>query len=163
MCTGFEIAALALTAGGTAATLYAQDTSAKQQAANLKFQADQAEADARAEAGAAQVEAERIRKQAKSQRAQAVAAAAASGIDVSSPTALKISENITKTAEEDAFLTIANAGDTSARLQQQATADRYSASATRSAGRVNQAATLLSSAASMSNYSNSAWKRARSN
>src|SRR3546814_4044691 len=79
MCTGLEIAALALAAAGTATTLYGTDTAANQEEANAKFAADQAEADARAEQGAAQVEAERIRREGKAQRAKAVAAAAASG------------------------------------------------------------------------------------
>ena len=46
-------------------------------------------------------------------------------------------------------------------MNQQASADRIGASATRSAGRVNQASTLLSGAASTANYGNSAWKRAK--
>lgn len=161
MCTGFEIAALGLMAAGTTATLYAQDTAAKQEEANQKFAADQAEADARAEAGAALVEAERIRKASKAQRAKAVAAAAASGIDVSSPTALKIDHEIVANAEEDAQLTILQGTDRAARLNQQATADRTAASVTRSANRINQAATLIGGASQAAQYGNSAWKRAR--
>ena len=161
MCTGLEIAAVVGMVAGTAVSAYGIDTQAKQEEANLKFAADQAEADARAEAGAAQVEADRIRKASKLQRAQAVAAAAASGIDVNSPTALKIDSEIVANAEEDATLTMLQGSDRSKRLNQQASADRIGASATRSAGRVNQASTLLSGAASTANYGNSAWKRAK--
>src|SRR3546814_8701174 len=102
------------------------DTAANQEEANAKFAADQAEVDARAEQGAAQVEAERIRREGKAQRAKAVAAAAASGVDVNSPTALKIDQEITANAEEDAMLTILNGGDRAARLNQQGQADRRS-------------------------------------
>src|SRR3546814_6196752 len=93
-----------------------------------KFAADHAEADARAEQGAAQVEAERIRREGKAQRAKAVAAAAASGVDVNSPTALKIDQEITANAEEDALTVIANGGDRAARLNQQGQADRIARS-----------------------------------
>lgn len=159
MCTGVEIAFLAASAIGTGLTLQGQDTQAKQQEANLKFNADQAAADAAAEKGAAQIEAERIRKAGKAQRAQAVAAAAASGVDVNSPTALKIDENINASAEEDAVLTILGGSDRAKRLNQQGDADRIGASSARSAGRVNQASTLLSSAATFTN-NGKGWKRA---
>lgn len=159
MCTGFEIAALALAGTSTAATLYGQDTQAKQAQANAKFEAAQAEADARAEAGAAEIEAKRIRDAAKKQRGQAIAAAAASGVDVNSPTALKIDEQITASAEEDAVLTILGGRDRSARLGQQAAASRIAGSNARTAGRVAQASTLLS-AASSAYGSGGNWKRA---
>lgn len=161
MCTGLEIAVLGLMAAGTATTLYAQDTAAKQQESDLKYQAAQAEADAKAEAGAAQVEADRLRKASKAQRAQAVAAAAASGIDVSSPTALKIDEEIVSNAEEDATLTVLQGSDRAKRLGQQAALDRAGASQIRSAGRINQAATLLGGASNAAVYGNDAWKRAK--
>ncbi|MDQ3056472.1 MAG: hypothetical protein M3Q96_01800 [Pseudomonadota bacterium] len=153
------IAGLASTAIGTGATLYASDTAAKQQESNLKYQADQANADAAAEKGAAMVEADRIRKAGKMQRAQATAAAAASGVDVNSPTAIRIDEEITKNSETDALLTILNGNDRSQRMNNQASVDRAGASMVRSEARGQQAATLLSAAASSATtYSN--WKRA---
>lgn len=154
---------LAALAATTAVQMYSTDTQAKQSEANLKFQAEQAEADARAEAGAAQVEAMRIRKQAKMQRAQAVAAAAASGIDVNSPTALKIDKDIAANSEEDAVLTIMQGKNRGSRLGQQAHASRNEASMARWAGKVNNTATLLSSvssAASMGANGGAGWKRA---
>lgn len=160
MCTGIEIALLASAAVGTATTLYGEDTQAKQTEANAKFQANQAEADARAEQGAAQVEAERIRKAGKAQRSQAVAAAAASGVDVNSPTALKIDEEITANAEEDAVLTILGGGDRAKRLGQQASADRIAGRNARTAGRVNQASTLLSAVGTYGTNNGKGWKRA---
>lgn len=150
---------LALTAASTAVSLYASDTANKQQEANLKFQAAQSEADARAAQGEAEVEAMRIRKSAKAQRAQATAAAAAAGIDVNSPTAVRINEGITKNSEEDALLTIMGGKDRSARLNQQAQADRTGASIVRSEGRTAQAGTLLSAASSAYNSYGTGWKR----
>lgn len=151
---------LAALAASTATTMYATDTQAKQNEANLKFQAAQAEADAAAERGAAQVEAERIRKQAKAKRAQAVAAAAASGIDVNSPTALKIDKDVTAANEEDALLTILQGGDRAKRLNQQAAADRQSASATRLGAKLENTGTLLSAVSSAA-ASSSNWKKAK--
>lgn len=155
MCTGAEVAMIALAVAGTGASLYAADTAANQEEANLKFQAAQAEADAAAEKGAAQVEADRIRKAAKAQRAQATAQAAAAGIDVNSPTALKIDQEIVENAEEDAYLTILQGGDRSARMRQQATVDRTGAKIVRTNARAQQTATLISSASS----TYSGWKR----
>lgn len=151
--------ALGVMAAGTAVTLYGQDTAAKQAEANANFQAAQAEADARAAKADAMLEAERIRKEGKAQRARAAAAAAASGIDVSSPTAVKIDEEITRNAEQDAITTIFNADDRAARMGQQAAADRIGGANARRAGRVNQASTLLSAAGGMTNYGQG-WKRA---
>lgn len=159
MCTGLEIIAIAGMVGGTAVQLYGQDTQAKQAEANANFQAEQAEADAKAAQAEATLEAERIRKAGKQQRAQAVAAAAASGIDVDSPTAIKIDDTITRNAEEDAMLTIFQGKDRASRMGQQATADRIAGRNARTAGRVNQASTLLSGAAAATNYGQG-WKRA---
>jgi hypothetical protein len=140
---------------GTGLTAYGQKTAADQQEANLNFQAKQGEADAKAAQGEAIVEAERIRKASKSQRAQATAAAAASGVDVSSPTALKIDEEIVKNSEEDALLTILNGADTSKRLQQQAAIDKQGAKLAGREGNLAVAGTLLSGGAKL----NSAWKK----
>lgn len=154
------VASLATAAVGTAYSMYATDTNAKQQEANLKFQSAQAQADANAERGAAEVEAMRIRKAAKAQRATATAAAAASGIDINSPTALRIDEEITKNGEEDARLTILQGADRGARLGQQAHADRTAAGLARQNGRMESTASLISGAGQMAgSYSN--WKRAK--
>lgn len=161
MCDPITAGILIVSALGTGASMYATDTAAKQQEANLKFQAAQSEADAKAEAGAAQVEAERIRKQAKSKRSQAVAAAAASGIDVNSPTALKIDKDITAANEEDALLTILQGSDRAKRLNQQAAADRLSASSTRLGAKLENTGTLLSGLSSIATQGQSAWKTAR--
>lgn len=159
--TALLVTSLVATGVGTAVSLYGQDTQAKQAEANAEFQADQAEADAKAAQAEATLEAERIRKAAKQQRGAAVAAAAASGVDVSSPTAIKIDDTITENAEEDAVLTILQGKDRAARMQQQAQADRIAGANARTAGRINQGATLLSGAASMANTGMN-WKRAGS-
>lgn len=153
---------LAALAASTAATMYSTDTQANQAEANAKFQADQAAADAEAEKGAALVEAERIRKAAKAQRAQAVAAAAASGVDVESPTAVKLDQEITSNAEEDALLTILNGSDKAARLNQQAYADRQAGSIAKSNARMQNTGTLLSAVASAAGSygSSGGWKKA---
>lgn len=157
--TALAIASIAVAAAGTGVALYSADTQAKQAESNAEFQAAQAEADAKAAAGEAQVEADRIRKAAKQQRSMATAAAAASGVDVSSPTAIKIEDTITRNAEEDAVLTLLQGSDRSKRLNQQAHADRNAGIGARNAGRANQASTLLSAAGSMTNYG-SGWKTA---
>lgn len=157
MCTGVTIAMLAMAAVGTGYSMYAADTQANQQESNLKFQADQMAADAAAARGEAEVEAMRIRKAGKAQRAQAVAAAAASGVDVNSPTALKIDEDITKNAEEDATLTILGGKDRAARMGQQSQLDRAGASVVKSNARMQNTGTLLS-AVGNSYTSTGGWK-----
>ena len=157
------IAGLALTAAGTAASLYGTDTAAKQAEANAKHAAAQANADAGAARADAMLEADRIRKAGKAQRAQATAAAAASGVDVNSPTTVRLDQEITTNAETDALTTIFNADDRAKRMEQQAGADLNAGKAARTAGRVDQASTLLAAAGSMtsSTATGSARKRGR--
>lgn len=149
---------LAATAVGTGVTMYGTDTAAKQEEANRKFAADQAEADAKAAAGAAQVEADRIRKAAKKQQSAAIAAAAASGVDVTSSSAVKITDEIGKNAEQDAYLTIVGGNDSASRLRQGAEADRIAGASARSAGRLSQASTLISAVGTATNYGQG-WKK----
>lgn len=160
MCTGIEIALFAMAAGGTALQVHSQIQQGNAAEDNAEFQAKQAEADARAAQGEASVEAERIRKASKQQRAAAVAAAAASGVDVDSPTAIKIDDTITNNAEQDAVLTILQGKDRGARMQQQAQADRNAGAAAKSASRINAGATLLSGAADWGTNYGKGWKRA---
>jgi hypothetical protein len=152
------IIGLALTAASTAVALYGTDTAAKQAEANANFAADQAAADARAAQGAAEVEAARIRKAGQKKKAEAIAAMAASGVDVSSSaSAIKITEGIEKDSAEDAYLTLTGGTDAAARLRQGAEADRIAGSSARTAGRINQAGTLLSFGSTAANTN---WKRA---
>lgn len=114
------------------------------------YQKAQAEADADARSKAAQVEAERIRKQAKAQKSRAIAALASSGVDVDSTTALNINQSIDKAANEDAFLTIANGKNASARLNAQAIGYGLLGDQEKSASYVNAANDLLSSVGTVS-------------
>lgn len=156
--TALLVASLATTAVSTGVSMYAANAQAKQEASLLKYQAAQGEADAKAAQGEAIVEAERIRKASKAQRSAATAAAAASGVDVSSPTAVRIDEQIVASAEEDALLTIINGKDRSDRLNQQAKVDRIGAKNVMSNSRLAQAGTLLSGTAKgIGIYDN--WKR----
>lgn len=151
--------ALALTAVSAGVAAYGQSTAAKQEASNLKFQAAQTAADARTAQGAAIVEAERIRTAAKAQRAEATAAAAASGIDISSPTAIKIDEKIVANSEEDALLAIMDGSDAAKRGMQQSTVYSQGAKLSTSQGKMAVAGTLLSGASTATGmYSN--WKKA---
>lgn len=163
MCTGAEIAYLAVVAVGTGYSMYATDTAANQEEANAKAAAEQANADANAAAGEAQVEADRIRKEGKRLRAQAVANAAAAGVDVDSPTALRIDQAVTAANEEDAMLTLMQGQDRSARLRQQGQADTIAAGNAATAGRMNQTATLIGGATKAASYGGDAWKRAKQN
>lgn len=134
--------------------MYASSTQAKQEASNLKFQAAQGEADARTAQGAAIVEANRIREAAKQQRASAVAAASASGVDISSPTSVKIDEKIVASSEEDALLTILGGTDRSARINQQSLVDRQAAKNVMSNSKLANVGTALSTVSKLaSNWS----------
>lgn len=154
--TAALIVMAAATAASAGVSMYAADTQAKQQESNLKYQAAQEAADAKAAAGAAEVEAMRLRKAAKAQRAEATAAAAASGIDVNSPTAVRIGEEVTHNGEEDALLTILGGKDRMSRMNNQAYVDRQGASLARSEARTQNAGTLLSAGASIA----AGWKTA---
>ncbi|KDE91036.1 hypothetical protein D7Y57_05170 [Stenotrophomonas maltophilia] len=143
--------ALALSAG---AAVY----QGEQQSKYNNYLAAQAEADSRAERGAAQVEAERILKASKRQRSEAVAALAASGVDVNSSTALKIDEEISRGAAEDAFLTLTGGNDRAARLNAEAAGARYAGQQARTSGYINAGTSLLSSGSSIAR----GWKRTSS-
>lgn len=160
MAPAIPFLALAATAVGTAVAVQGQQTQGRQAEANAKFANDQAAADAKAEAGYAQIEAERIRRAGKKQRSEAVAAAAASGVDVNSPTAVKIDKEITSNSEQDAYLTLVGGGDRAARLQQGGQAAMIEGKSARRAANYQSAATLISAAGTMSN-NGQGWKKAK--
>jgi len=120
-----------------------------------KYQRDQAQADADAARGAAQVEADRIRKAGKQQRAEAIAALAASGVDVNSATAVKIDQEITHNAEQDAYLTIVGGNDNAARLNAQGQGAYLQGQQGKMAGYVNAGSSLLQGASNVSR----GWKK----
>jgi hypothetical protein len=119
-----------------------------------KFQAAQAAADANATQGAAQVEAERLRKAGRRRQAEAIAQAAANGVDVNSPTAVKIDQQIGQNAEQDAYMTILNGQDQSARIKQGGQAALLSAKSQAQGYMYQGASSLLSAAGSVA----SNWK-----
>lgn len=152
MCTGVEIALVAssvLAAGGAVA-------SGQQQKKMANYQAAQANADAEAARGAAKVQADRIRKAGRQQAAQANAALAASGVETGEGTALRITSDITGSAEQDAMTTILNGMNTGARFNAQAQADKISGNNAASAGYINAAGSLLQAGGT----AYSGWKRA---
>lgn len=150
---------LAVAAIGTAQAVQSAHTQGRQAEANAQFANDQANADARAQQGAAQVEADRIRKAGKAQRAQAVAAAAASGVDINSPTAVKIDDTITQNAEQDAYLTMVGGNDAAARQRQGGQAALISGQSQKAAANSQANSAILSFAGSVAG-SGANWKRA---
>lgn len=139
MCTGVEIALVASTVLASAATV----ASGQQQKKMANYQAEQAQADADATAAAAKVEAEKIRKAGAAQAAQANAAYAASGVETGSGSALRITSDIVGDAEEDAYTTLVNGGNSAARLKAQAQASRISGSNAATAANISAAGSLL--------------------
>jgi len=113
MCTGAEIALIAVAAGGTAITV-------KNQKDLADFQADQAKANAETEKQAGQIRAEQTRERASRIAASARASLAASGVNIDSVTGNLINKDITMRGEEDAFFQEMNAEDRATALRQQA-------------------------------------------
>lgn len=141
MCTGLE--PVALTAAASVLAAGGAIYSGQQQKKMSNYQAAQAEADAEAARSAARVEADRIRKAGRAQAAQANASLAASGVDTGEGTALRIQSNIVGDAEQDAYQTILNGTNQSARLNAQASADRISGRNASTAGYIDAGSTLL--------------------
>ncbi|WP_407213735.1 hypothetical protein [Enterobacter kobei] len=107
---------------------------------------------------AARVEADRIRKAGRAQAAQANAALAASGVETGEGTALRITSGITGDAEQDAYQTILNGANQSARLNAQASADRISGRNASTSGYISAGSSLLSAGGTAYN----GWKKAGS-
>lgn len=153
MCTGVEIAAIGASVLAAGGAVY----SGQQQKKMSNYQAAQAEADAEAAQSAARVEADRIRKAGRAQAAQANAALAASGVDTGEGTALHIQSGIVGDAEQDAYQTILNGSNQSARLNAQASADRISGRNASTSGYINAGSSLLSAGGK----SYTGWKTAK--
>lgn len=153
MCTGVEIAAIGASVLSAGGAVY----SGQQQKKMSNYQAAQAEADAEAAQAAARLEADRIRKAGRAQVAQANAALAASGVDTGEGTALRIQSGIVGDAEQDAYQTILNGANQSARLNSQAQADRISGKNAAMAGYIGAGSSLLSAGGK----AYSGWKSAK--
>lgn len=154
MCTGLEVAAIGASVLSAGGALY----SGQQQKKMANYQASQAEADAKAAQAQARVEADRIRKAGKAQAAQANAALAASGVETGEGTALRITSGIVGDAEQDAYQTILNGANQSARLNAQASADRISGRNASTSGYISAGSSLLSAGGTAYN----GWKKAGS-
>lgn len=153
MCTGVEIAAIGASVLAAGGAVY----SGQQQKKMSNYQAAQAEADAKAAQAAARVEADRIRKAGRAQAAAARASLAGSGVETGEGTALRITSDIARDAEQDAYQTILNGVNQGARLNSQAQADRISGKNASTAGYINAGSSLLSAGGK----SYSGWKSAK--
>lgn len=103
---GIEVAALALAAVGTATTVYSQIDQKKSADDMADYQAQQAADDAAYAASEAQVQARQIRKATDRQRAEARSALASSGVTVGVGTSEQIDQDIQRSGEEDALMSI---------------------------------------------------------
>jgi hypothetical protein len=140
---------MAMAAASTAASVMGAQQQAKNQEAVAKHNAAQAQADANAEQSAAEVHADKIRKAGRIKASEATAQLAGSGVDVGEGSAVRINEDITAGAEEDAVMTVFGGKDRAARLNSQAAMDKWSASNYSKAGTINAASSVLSGASSM--------------
>ena len=113
------------------------------------FQADQAEADAQAEREAGEVRASKVRKLGKSTQSEAVASLAASGVEVTAGTPVKIQQQITRNAEEDALNEILYGERKGRRLEQTAASERAAGSRASSAGYMGAFGSVLSGGAKL--------------
>lgn len=154
MCTGVEIAAIGASVLAAGGAVY----SGQQQKKMSNYQAAQAEADAKAAQAAARVEADRIRKAGRAQAAAARASLAGSGVETGEGTALRITSDIARDAEQDAYQTILNGVNQGARLNSQAQADRISGKNASTAGYINAGSSLLSAGGTAYN----GWKKSGS-
>ena len=140
MCTGVEIAAIGASVLAAGGAVY----SGQQQKKMSNYQAAQAEADAKAAQAAARVEADRIRKAGRAQAAAARASLAGSGVETGEGTALRITSDITRDAEQDAYQTILNGINQGARLNSQAQADLIIGKNASTSGYISAGSSLLS-------------------
>ena len=140
---GIGVAAVGSVLGAGAAVMQGQ-----QAADQAEFQAAVSERQAAENRDAAVAQAEKIRRAARQQQGEATAALAASGVSLGTGTALRISNEIYRTSEEDAYQTILsgrrayNAGAAQAGLL------RSSGQNAAAAGVINAGSSLLSTAGS---------------
>lgn len=87
----------------TAVSVLGSLSQASQKQDYYEWQSEQAKADAQAEREAADVRADKIRKLGVTQQSEAKAALAASGVEVGAGTPVRISQQIAKNAEQDAW------------------------------------------------------------
>lgn len=146
MCDPVTMAVVALGAGALTAygQMEAADAAADAQVAQGRAIAQQAGRDQ----DVANAQAERIRDAARRQSAEATAMFSASGVSAERGTPLKINERITFGGESDALNTILGADRNARTADAEARAMGKQARATRRAGQMQAAGTLMSSVAS---------------
>lgn len=137
-------AAVASAVVGAGAAIYSGQK--QQEAADNS--AELARRQAAQEADAAVAQAEKIRKATRQQNAEATANLAASGISVGSGTPIRISNEIYKTGEQDAYQTILSGNRAYQAGQTQAGLLETQGQAAATAGYLNAGSSLLSGAAS---------------
>lgn len=149
MCTGYEIAVLALAAAGTGASVYAQNEQANAEEDRANAQSAALADQAASEREAAASEAKKIEQQRRKVQGAARAAAAAGGADVARGAPVTIAGDIYGRAESDIEETL-KAGDSRARVSSLEAAG-YSdlASGYKRAGPYAATGTLLSGSSSL--------------
>lgn len=140
MCTGFEIAALAMAAGSA---IYAGTQQEKAADVNAEIAHRQGEADK----DAATAQAEKIRNAARRQAGEANAALAASGVAIGEGTALRINEDIYRTSEEDAYSVLLTGNRRQRSANDEAGVLRGQGDAAMTGGLINAGASVLSTGA----------------
>lgn len=151
MCTGFELAMVAMSAVGAGTAIY----QGEQQAAAAESQAISVQNQADAEADAARAQAEKIRKAGRAQKGEANAALAKSGVKLGEGTALEVQKEITQNVEQDAFSALLSGSRAKRTGDEQASILRASGDAARTGGYLGAAGTVLSTGAK---YYGGGWK-----
>lgn len=136
------VAALAIGAVSAGAAIYA----GQQQKATAETNAELTRRQAAQEQDAAVAQAEKIRKAGRQQQAEATANLAASGVSVGSGTPVRISNEIYKNSEQDAYQTILSGNRVYAAGQAQAGLLDAAGSAAATTGYLNAGTSLLSAA-----------------
>lgn len=157
MCDPMSLT-LALTLGMATATAYGQMEAANAAADAAEAQGKALATQAGQEQDAANAQAERIRAAGKRQAAEATAAFSASGVSVDAGTPLKINEEITRGSSLDALNTIISAGRQGEASVTEAAGLGAKAKATRKAGQIQAATTLMQAGANAATASG--WRSA---
>lgn len=145
---GVETILLGAAVAGSVLGAGASIMQGQQAADQAEYQAGIAEQRAAQERDAAVAQAEKIRRAARQQQGEATAALSASGVSLGSGTALRISNEIYRTSEEDAYQTILSGRRAYDAGAAQAGLLRSSGQNSATAGFVNAGSSLLSTAGS---------------
>ena len=110
MCTGVEIALLALSAAGTATAVVGQVKAGEAQQEQYNAEAQQAINEGAYEADAYKQQADKIRRAGKAQVGEMNATLAASGVKIGEGTPLELKKTVMQRSEEDALTAIMQGG-----------------------------------------------------